>query len=317
MGDTSRWNELTTSTPLAEPYAALLVRNETIRLRREAMKASSCLRLSIGALMFTVSSFALAENAVTTEPASVRAGPDSSYPEVANLDADSPIQVMGCLDDWSWCDVAFDGNRGWLYSPDITYQYQGGYVPLYSYAPALGVPVLTFSIDSYWGSHYHDRSWYAQREEWVHRPIHHQRPSGPPPSASPPPRQAIRMDRQNGPGSPADHSIRLGHADPAHPGPDRHEAGRPDGAAAHDAGHVEPRSGPPRSPDHRPQENSPPPAAQRAEVNPKQAQHAPPQPERAAPQHQEAHPQPAGHAEPPHHQEQHGGSERPEGPPHF
>ena len=95
------------------------------------------LRLAVGAILFSISCAAMAENAVTTETASVRAGPDDSYPEVAQLDADSPIQVMGCLDDWSWCDVTFEGNRGWMYSPDITYEYEGGYVPFYTYAPCL------------------------------------------------------------------------------------------------------------------------------------------------------------------------------------
>ena len=130
------------------------------------MTASTCLRLTVGALLLTVSGALMAQNAETSDNASVRAGPDPSYPEVAQLDADTPIQVMGCLDDWSWCDVTFGDNRGWLYSPDITYAYQGGYVPLYSYAPGLGIPVVGFSLDVYWGSHYHNRPWYGQREEW-------------------------------------------------------------------------------------------------------------------------------------------------------
>jgi len=194
---------------------------------------SSHWRLGVGAFLFTLSFVAMAENAVTTEPASVRAGPDSSYPEVAQLDADTPIQVMGCLDDWSWCDVGFDGSRGWLYSPDITYQYEGGYVPFYTYAPGLGVPVISFTVDAYWGSYYHDRPWYRQRDEWVHRPIHHQRPPGPAPRSGPPPREAVRMDRPHG-GPPADRSNHLGNAEPS-----RRDAERRDGAA----GHVDPRAG--------------------------------------------------------------------------
>ena len=74
--------------------------------------ASRHLRLGVGAFLLTLSCAALAENAFTTQPASVRAGPDESYPEVAQLDADAPLEVMGCLDDWRWCDVTFDGNRG-------------------------------------------------------------------------------------------------------------------------------------------------------------------------------------------------------------
>jgi uncharacterized protein YraI len=294
------------------------------------MRASIGLRLSVGAFLVTLSCAALAENAETSEPASVRAGPDSSYPEVAQLDADTPIQVMGCLDDWSWCDVAFDGNRGWLYSPDITYQYQGGYVPLYSYAPGLGVPVLSFSVDAYWGSHYHDRPWYAEREQWVHRPIHRQRPSGPPPSSSPPPREAVRMDRPHS-GPQSDRSIRLGNAESSHQDAERH-----DGTAGHvDAPRPEPRpqERAPQPPQHTEMSSRPPERAVERPVPPHAApertapEHAAPQhehapPEHVAPEHEEARSRPAGHAEPQHaepqHREEqhHPAEQKPEGPPH-
>jgi uncharacterized protein YraI len=282
------------------------------------MRVSTGLRLSVGAFLVTLSCAAIAENAETSQPASVRAGPDGSYPEVAQLDADTPIQVMGCVDDWSWCDVAFGGNRGWLYSPDITYQYQGGYVPLYSYGPGLGVPVVSFSVDTYWGSHYHDRPWYGEREQWVHRTIHHQRPSGPPPSSSPPPREAVRMDRPHG-GPQSDRSIRLGNAESSHQDAERH-----DGAA----GHVDARAPEPRPQEHAPQppqhtemsSRSPERGAERAVPQHPVPQHA--APEHAAPEHDEARSRSAGHtepqhAEPQHREEQHHpAEEKPEAPPH-
>lgn len=176
------------------------------------MRTSSCLRLSFGVYLLALSTAAAAQNAVTTHPAGVYAGPDDSYPMVAELDADAPVQVMGCLDDWSWCDVAFADNRGWLYAPDIIYDYEGGYVPLYTYAPSLGVPVVQFTIGDYWDRYYHGRPWYAQRDEWLHRgsPQHH-RPSGPPPSAGPPPRSA-RVDRPSHEAQP-EPPLRLGNAE--------------------------------------------------------------------------------------------------------
>jgi len=178
--------------------------------------AARYLRLTVGALLFTLSCAAMAENAVTTQPASVRAGPDDSYPEVAQLDADAPIQVMGCLDDWSWCDVTFADNRGWIYSPDITYEYEGGYVPFYTYAPAFSVPVVTFTVDAYWGRYYHNRPWYRERDTWAHRVVQHRPPPGPRPRSGPPPREVIRTDRPHG-GPPGDRSIRLGGSAPRQP----------------------------------------------------------------------------------------------------
>src|ERR1700726_1827428 len=99
------------------------------------------LTVGLASVLLAIPFATSAQDAFTTRTVNVRAGPDTSYPAVAILGGGVPVQVMGCLDDWSWCDVAFEDNRGWIYSPDITYAYQGGYVPLYSYAPGLGVPV--------------------------------------------------------------------------------------------------------------------------------------------------------------------------------
>jgi uncharacterized protein YraI len=264
--------------------------------------ASSQLRLAIGALLFSFSCAALAENALTTDTASVRAGPDDSYPEVAVLDADSPVQVMGCLDDWSWCDVTFGGNRGWLYSPDITYEYEGGYVPFYAYAPTFSIPVVSFTVDSYWGRYYHDRPWFHERDQWAHRAIQHRPPPGPPPRRGPPPREVVSRDRPHG-GPPGDHSIRLGGAaerPPEHAPPPAHE--RPNEPLRDD--HRDDHRAPDRpAVDHRDEHHGPVQADHRADEH-----HAPDHaaadhrgddhrgPGSAAPE----HPTPAHSAPPPH-----------------
>jgi uncharacterized protein YraI len=260
------------------------------------MRASTYLRLLVGAALLTLSAGAVAQNAVTSESASVRAGPDNSYPEVAQLDADSPIQVMGCLDDWSWCDVAFEGTRGWLYSPDITYAYQGGYVPLYSYAPALGISVVAFSVDSYWGSYYHDRPFYGQRDQWVHRTIRHQRPPGPPPSHSPPPHDVVRAGPHPGSGQ----QLRLGSAEASRRDAQQHADAQRQGGSAD---HVDSKAREARAPEAKA------PEARTAEPRPQE--HAAPPAERAVSQHQDAHAQrqdeharPAERAVAPQHEEQ-------------
>jgi uncharacterized protein YraI len=257
------------------------------------MRAVISSRLWLGGMLMLFSRSAVAENAVTTDVVSVRAGPDSSYPEVAQLDADTPIQVMGCLDDWSWCDVGFADSRGWLYAPDITYQYEGGYVPFYTYAPVFGLPVVTFSIDTYWGSHYHDRPWYAQREEWVHRPINHQRPSGPPPRREPPPRDVVRAERPHGGAHPGE-SMRLSKAPPAHT-EERGGSPRPPERVA---------PPPPAERNSRPEHAAPPPSAERS-ARPERAAPPPPAernarpPEHAAPPPAERNARSPEHASPP------------------
>jgi uncharacterized protein YraI len=208
------------------------------------MRTPSCLRLSFGVYLLALSAAAATQNAVTTHPVDLYAGPDDSYPMVAQLDADEPVQVMGCLNDWSWCDVAFEDNRGWLYAPDITYDYEGGYVPFYTYAPSFGVPVVQFTIGDYWDRYYHGRPWYGQREEWEHRELpDHRRPPEPPPSAGPPPRSA-RVDRPSHEGQP-ERPLRLGRAEGSAEPPHR-EAERRGGAR--DSGGMRPPD--PRSAEH-------------------------------------------------------------------
>lgn len=142
---------------------------------------------SLGALLLASLGLASAQDAYTARPMNVRAGPNRDYPLVAQLDAGAPLDVHGCLDDWSWCDVSFDDNRGWVYAGGISFVYEGQRVPLYSYGPHLGLPVITFSLMTYWGSYYRGRPWYAQRDRWSHRTLPpHNRPHGPQFSGPPP-----------------------------------------------------------------------------------------------------------------------------------
>jgi uncharacterized protein YraI len=257
------------------------------------MRVATHPRLWLGGVLMLFSIGAMAQNAVTTDVVSVRAGPDSSYPEVAQLDADAPIQVMGCLDDWSWCDVSFADNRGWLYAPDISYQYEGGYVPFYTYAPAFGLPVVAFSIDTYWGSHYHDRPWYAQRDEWIHRTIRHQRPPGPAPSRTAPPREVVRAEKPHA-GLHPDESVRLSKAEPTH------RDANPSGSGPRAPEHVAPP--PPAERNARPDRPATPQRHEGAAENAAPQRHEG-APERAVPQRPEEHAHAAEPAATGHHAE--------------
>jgi uncharacterized protein YraI len=230
------------------------------------------LRLCFGAGLFVFAAAAIAQNAMTTEPADLYAGPDDAYPVVAQLYPNTPIEVYGCLSDWSWCDVGVDDSRGWMYSPDITYQYEGEYVPLYSYAPSLGIAIVPFSVDVYWSRYYHDRPWYSRREEWAQRRFEHRRPPGPPPSAGPPP----RPDRSEGPreaARPDDRQFRLGRAEPPHEAPPVEEHNAPNMRQPEPPApepRPEPRPGP------RPEQHAAPPAAPPHVDRPPPAIHAGP-----------------------------------------
>jgi len=171
-----------------------------------------------GALLLAAFGIASAQNAYTARPMNVRAGPNREYPLVAQLGPGAPLNVNGCLSGYSWCDVSFDGNRGWMYASGISFVYNGGRVPLYSYGAQLGLPILTFSLGAYWDRYYRGRPWYSQRSTWIHRRL--PPPRGPVgrPHAAPRPMPNARPPANGRPGARGE---MRGHAAPqgGHPAP--------------------------------------------------------------------------------------------------
>ena len=110
---------------------------------------------------------ATAQQAIVSQGGNLRAGPDRTYPLVAQLPPGTPATVMGCVGGYGWCDVIVPGGvRGWLFSSRLDYMYQGAPVPMLSIGAVIGVPIITFSLDAYWGNYYRDRSWYGEPRWW-------------------------------------------------------------------------------------------------------------------------------------------------------
>lgn len=140
--------------------------------------------------------------AVINGPANLRAGPAKDYPLVAQLAPGTPVTVMGCVAGYSWCDVALPNLRGWVYAGRLNYAYQGGYVPLLNYGVTIGLPIVTFSIGSYWDNYYRGRPWYSNRGRWAgHAPPPMPRPGVRPPGPGPRPGAGPGRPPQGGPGA--------------------------------------------------------------------------------------------------------------------
>jgi uncharacterized protein YraI len=126
---------------------------------------------------------AAAGGGFVTSNLNLRAGPGFDYPVVATMRAGDGVTVYGCLSGWSWCDIDWRGNRGWAAGQYLQVMYQSHRRPITSYGVYLGLPFITFSLDSYWGNYYRHRHFYNQMPRFEgHKP-----PPGPPPSNMNPP----------------------------------------------------------------------------------------------------------------------------------
>ncbi|OAJ61722.1 hypothetical protein A6V36_23525 [Paraburkholderia ginsengiterrae] len=108
--------------------------------------------------------------AYTNAPVDVYAGPAPDYPVVAEVPEGVSLSVMGCVEGYTWCDVAAPDLRGWVYGGSLSYPYQGANVPVMTYGVQIGLPVVVFSIDSYWGHYYRGRPWYHDAPRWANHP---------------------------------------------------------------------------------------------------------------------------------------------------
>ena len=130
-----------------------------MRLRRLAATAMAIATLGVAA--------AHAEPGYATANVNMRTGPDIEFPSVDVIPEGEPVYVEGCLRDESWCDVSWEGNRGWVYSEYLAFDYRGETVLLPDVGPAyFRIPIVTFVARDYWGIYYVGRPWYRDRDRW-------------------------------------------------------------------------------------------------------------------------------------------------------
>jgi uncharacterized protein YraI len=124
-----------------------------------------CLASSFAAAV-AMPAVAAAADAVVTADLNMRAGPSTNFPVVGVIPDNGQVDVHGCVRGYNWCDVTWRDERGWVSASYLEYYYQERYVPLAEYAPTIAVPIIEFSVDTYWDSHYRHRSWYGRRAHW-------------------------------------------------------------------------------------------------------------------------------------------------------
>jgi uncharacterized protein YraI len=122
--------------------------------------------------VLTLSGFAAHAETTTTiwfVPGTVqlRAGPDMSFPVVASIPSNERMALEGCLQGWSWCDVNWNGQRGWVSGKDIEAIHQNKTVRLSEIvSPPVQVPVVTYNTAAYWDTYYKTTPFYTKRQEF-------------------------------------------------------------------------------------------------------------------------------------------------------
>ena len=160
-------------------------------------------------LIVLLAAMPLAANAVqqgfTVRDTDVFAGPSDEFPPVGVLGANSGVNIVGCLRDWSWCDVIFSRYRGWVYAADLAVPYHNDRVVVIErgpqIGPALGLVVLAFSLNTYWDRHYRSEPWYREREQWARR-VHVEGDRGGPPPRGRAAQQTQRPQPRRSEGAP-------------------------------------------------------------------------------------------------------------------
>ena len=103
-----------------------------------------------------------------TANVNLRTGPDIEFPSAGIIPEGTPVDVQGCLNDESWCDVIWEGNRGWVFSEYLGFDYRGQTVLLPDAGPAVfRIPIVVFSAAEYWNRYYVGRPWFRERDRWV------------------------------------------------------------------------------------------------------------------------------------------------------
>jgi len=119
-----------------------------------------------GLAMLAVPSLAQAAQGFIVSQTSLRAGPGGQFPYVDRLAAGAPVTVFGCLGGRSWCDVSFQGDRGWVSGNDLEIFFNNRRVRIVEVTPTF-IPVETFSVAIYWDRYYRSKPFFADRDRFA------------------------------------------------------------------------------------------------------------------------------------------------------
>lgn len=130
------------------------------------MKKFAAITAVVFAMALGMSGAAQAAPGWTSNALNLRAGPGVNYPLVARIPEKASVEVEGCLENWSWCNVFWRGKYGWTSGRHIELKkikHHGG--PHHASSETMP-PVVVYNVNEYWDRHYRDAPFYAMRAQY-------------------------------------------------------------------------------------------------------------------------------------------------------
>ncbi|KAB2867767.1 MAG: DUF1236 domain-containing protein [Bauldia sp.] len=109
----------------------------------KCMRAMLAASAALAALL--VSGSAMAFPSYSAAHLNIRTGPGGQYPVIATTGFNNEVDVNGCLKDVSWCDVVWNGIRGWAAGQYLDYDASDGIALLPQAGSKVQIPVVTYT----------------------------------------------------------------------------------------------------------------------------------------------------------------------------
>lgn len=100
----------------------------------------------------------------------LHAGPGQDFPVVAHIPPGADIKISGCTQGFIWCDVAWNGNRGWIAGRFLDGSINDQNVNVVDRGAELSVPTVVFDQRTYWRHNYRTYPFYSSPRFWPFSP---------------------------------------------------------------------------------------------------------------------------------------------------
>jgi uncharacterized protein YraI len=128
------------------------------------MRTKLIIAVAAAAALFTGA--AEAATGYTVNNFNMYAGPGREFPRIERVPNNARLEVHGCLRSYSWCDVSYRGERGWIDGNGLQFRERGRRIDLRNYGPRYQLPMVSFRFGDYWDSHYRTHRFYRDRSRF-------------------------------------------------------------------------------------------------------------------------------------------------------